>query len=118
MRGQTPVVERPERWQAISAASVVGATGAFGFCLYDGELNAVLFVGFLQRTMNYRRAPIHVALDSLPAHKKAATRDYVALTEGRLALHVLPGQIPALSADELVWSHVSCTGAARRPLRS
>ena len=38
-------------------------------------------------------------------------------TEGRLALHFLPGCAPDLNPDELVWSHVKRTGIARRPLQ-
>ena len=57
-------------------------------------------------------------LDSLPAHKTARVRDYVASTNGRLSLHFLPGYAPDLNPDEWVWSHVKRTGAARRTLRA
>ena len=67
--------------------------------------------------MKYRRKPIHLVLDSLPAHKTALVKKYVASTEGRLTLHFLPGYAPDLNPDELVWSHVKRTGTARRPLR-
>ena len=67
--------------------------------------------------MKYRRKPVHLVLDSLPAHKKAIVREYVASTQGRLTLHFLPGYAPDLNPDELVWSHVKRTGTARRPLQ-
>ena len=117
VRGQTPVVQRPGQRQSFSAASAVNANGAFWFCTYDGALNAELFIELLQQMMKYRRRPVHLVLDSLPAHKKACVRDYVAATEGRLALHFLPGYAPDLNPDELVWSHVKRTGVARRPLQ-
>ena len=117
VRGQTPVVQRPGQRQSISAASAVNAKGAFWFCTYEGALNAELFVGFLQKMMKYRRKPVHLVLDSLPAHKKAIVREYVATTEGMLTLHFLPGYAPDLNPDELVWSHVKRTGTARRPLQ-
>lgn len=116
VRGQTPIVERPGQRQSISAASAVNANGAFWFCTYEGALNAELFVALLQKMMRYRKKPVHLVLDSLPAHKKANVRDYVASTNGRLTLHFLPGYAPDLNPDELVWSHVKRTGAARRPL--
>ncbi len=68
--------------------------------------------------MRGRRKPVHLVLDSLPAHKTALVRDYVNSTQGRLTLHFLPGYAPDLNPDELVWSHVKRTGAARRPLRA
>ena len=117
VRGQTPVVQRPGQRQSISAASAVNANGAFWFCTYEGALNAELFVDLLQQMMKYRRRPVHLVLDSLPAHKTALVKKYAASTEGRLTLHFLPGYAPDLNPDELVWSHVKRTGTARRPLQ-
>ena len=117
VRGQTPVVERPGQRQSFSAASAVNAKGAFWFCTYEGALNAELFVELLQKMMKYRRKSVHLVIDSLPAHKKALVGKYVASTEGKLTLHFLPGYAPDLNPDELVWSHVKRTGAARRPLQ-
>jgi transposase len=116
--GHTPVVYRPGQRQSFSAASAVNANGALWFCTYTGALNAELFVTLLRKLMRGRRKPVHLVLDSLPAHKTARVREYVASTKGRLTLHFLPGYAPDLNPDELVWSHVKRTGAARRPLRA
>ena len=51
VRGQTPVVQRPGQRQSISAASAVNAKGAFWFCIYEGALNAELFVELLKQMM-------------------------------------------------------------------
>jgi transposase len=107
----------PGQRQSISATSAVNANGAFSFCTYHGALNAELFIELLKQMMKYRRRPVHLVLDSLPVHKKAIVRNYVAATEGRLTLHFLPGNAPDLNPDELVWSHVKRTGTARRPLQ-
>ena len=115
-KGETPVVYRPGQRQSISAASAVTAHWAFWFCTYEGARNANLFVELLQRMLRYRRTPIHLVLDSLPAHKTKVVRDYVASTNARLTLHFLPGYAPDLNPDDLVWSHVKRTGTARRPL--
>ena len=117
LRGQTPVVQRPGQRQSMSAASAVSARGAFWFCTYDGALNGELFVELLRQLMHRRKKPVHLILDSLPAHKRAIVRDYVEATEGKLMLHFLPGYAPDLNPDELVWSHVKRTGTARRPLQ-
>ncbi len=110
-------MHRPGQRQSISAASAVNAKGAFWFCTDEGALNAEGFVELLQAMMQYRRKPVHLVLDSLPAHKKAFVRDYVTSTKGQLTLHFLPGYAPDLNPDELVWSHVKRTGTARRPLQ-
>jgi len=117
VKGQTPIVERPGQRQSISAASAVTAQGAFWYCTYQGGLNAELFVGLLRRLMRHRSKPVHLVVDGLPAHKTKLVKDYVASTDGRLTLHLLPGYAPELNPDELVWSHVKRTGVARTPLR-
>jgi len=116
VRGHTPVVARPGQRQSISAASAVNTKGAFWFCIYEGALNAELFVDLLKKMMRHRKKPVHLILDSLPAHKKALVREYAQAT-GKLTLHFLPGYAPDLNPDELVWSHVKRTGVARRPLQ-
>ena len=117
VKGETPVVHRPGQRQSISAASAVNAKGAFWFCTYEGALNGEFFVELLQKMMHRRKKPVHLILDSLPAHKRACVKEYVESTNGRLTLHFLPGYAPDLNPDELVWSHVKRTGVARNPLQ-
>jgi transposase len=116
-RGQTPVVNRPGQRQSISAASAVNSKGAFWFQTYQGALTGELFVQLLQKLMHRRKKAVHLVVDGLPAHKKAAVKQYVASTYGKLTLHFLPGYAPDLNPDELVWSHTKRTGVARRPLQ-
>lgn len=115
--GQTPVVNVPGQRQSIRAASAVNAKGAFWFTTYHGALNGESFVGLLKQLMHRRKKPVRLVLDGLPAHKTKAVKTYVASTQGRLTLHMLPGYAPELNPDELVWSHAKRTGNARRPLQ-
>ena len=116
-KGQTPVVSVPGQRQGISAASAVSSKGAFWFATYPGGLNGELFVTLLCQMMRGRRRPLHLILDSLPAHKTKAVMEYIAGLNGKLTLHYLPGYAPDLNPDELVWSHAKRTGNARRPLQ-
>ncbi len=116
-KGQTPVVHVPGQRQRISAASAVNAKGALWFATYEGALKGELFVALLKKLMRRRKKPLHLVLDSLPAHKTKVVKTYVASTQGRLTLHFLPGYAPDLNPDELVWSHAKRTGNARRPLQ-
>lgn len=111
-RGHPPVVQLPCQRQSISAASAINAKGGFWFCTYEGGLHAELFVDLLAQMMRYRRKPVHLVLDSLPAHKTAAVKQFVASVQERLTLHFLPGYAPDLNPDEWVWSHIKRTGAA------
>jgi transposase len=117
-KGQTPVINRPGQRQSISAASAIGAKGAFWFVTYEGALTGELFVDLLKKLMHRRKKPVRLVVDGLPAHKKAIVKEYVASTAGKLTLHFLPGYAPDLNPDELVWSHTKRTGVARSPLRA
>src|SRR5665213_508784 len=117
-KGKTPVIQRPGQRQSISAASAVNAKGGFWFATYQGALNAELFIALLKKMMKGRSKPVHLVVDGLPAHKKLNVREYIASTQGKLTMHVLPGYAPDLNPDELVWSHVKRTGVARNPLRA
>ncbi len=90
--------------------------GAFLFRTCKGGLNGLLFVTLLQQLLRGRKRPLHLVLDSLPAHKTKIVTDHVATTNGRLTLHFLPGDAPVLNPDDLIWSHAKRTGTARRPL--
>lgn len=100
--GQTPVVNVPGQRQGISAASAVSAKGAFWVATYNGALNGESFVELLKKLMHRRKKPLRLVLDGLPAHKTKSVKTYVASTQGRLTLHILPGYAPELNPDELV----------------
>jgi transposase len=117
-KGHTPVVQVPGQRQSISAASAVSAKGAFWFATYQRAMTGASFVELLDQLMYRRKKPLHLILDSLPAHKTAAVKDYVASKQGKLTLHYLPSYAPDLNPDELVWSHAKRTGVARRPLQA
>jgi transposase len=79
-------------------------------------MSAELFIEMLKALIHRRRKPLLLILDSLPAHKAKIVKEYVASTDGKLELHFLPGYAPELNPDELVWSYMKRTGAARSPL--
>src|SRR6266699_3556946 len=116
VRGQTPVIRVPGTRQSVSAASAVNARGGFWFATYKGGMNSGLFIEMLKVLMHRRRKPLILILDSLPAHKGKAVRNYVESTNGKLELHFLPGYAPELNPDELVWNYMKRTGTARSPM--
>src|SRR6185369_8910842 len=113
VRGQTPVVERPGQRQSVSAASAVTAQGAFWFSIYEGALNGALFVEFLKQMMYRRRKPVHLILDSLPAHKRAIVSEYVASTQGRLT-HCISCRAMRQTLTPTSWCGVMLNVQARR----
>ena len=118
VKGETPEVKVPGQRQSVSAASAVNAKGAFWFTTYKGALNAERFVDFLKQLMKYRKKPLELVLDSLPANKGPKVRAYIDSLNGKLQLNYLPGYAPELNPDELVWSHMKRTGTAKKPLKA
>jgi len=57
-------------------------------------LNGTRFITLLRQLLRGRKRPLHLVLDRLPAHQTNLVMDYVALTDGRLTLRVLPARHP------------------------
>jgi transposase len=98
VRGQTPVIRVPGQRQSVSAACAINARGGFWFATYKGGMSSGLFIAMLKALMLGRRKPLMLILDSLPAHKGKAVKDYVESTNGKLELHFLPGYAPELQS--------------------
>lgn len=118
VKGQTPVVQVPGQRQSISAASAVNSKGGFWFATYQGAMDGEVFVQLLKKMMHRRKKPIHLVVDGLPAHKRLIVKEYVQSTQGKLAMHFLPGYAPDLNPDELVWSHAKRSASKRGPLKT
>jgi hypothetical protein len=86
VRGQTPVIRVPGQRQSVSAASAVNARGGFWFATYKGGMNSGLFIEMLKVLMHRRRKPLMLILDSLPAHKGKAVKNYVDQWKAGIAL--------------------------------
>ena len=50
--------------------------------------------------------PVYLVVDGHPTHRSKAVKEFVASTDGRLTLFVLPGYSPQLNPDEWVWKNV------------
>lgn len=117
LQGHPPVVKTSGQRQAVNAISAVNAKGAFWCNVYQGKLNAPLFIHFLGDFRKRRRQPVFLVLDSLPAHQAKSVERYRESLQGKLELHFLPTYAPDTNPDELVWSHLKQNGTSKTPLR-
>lgn len=102
--GETPVVETTGARFSINMVSAVSAQGLLRFMTFEGRMNADRFIEFLRRLTYRATTPIFLILDGHPVHKSKRVKDYVASTEGRLRLFILPPYSPHLNPDEWVWN--------------
>jgi transposase len=105
-RGQTPII--PE-WQTRDHLSVMGGVTPAGrmYTLARQEslngLHAIEFLGHLLRLAGDR---LLVIWDGSPIHRRAAVRDFVAGTRGRVWVEALPPYAPDLNPVEWAWQHL------------
>ena len=84
----------------------------------EGKMNAGVFIEFLKRLLPGSTRPIFLIVDGHPVHKSRAVKEYVAKTEGRLRLFVLPPYSPHLNPDEWAWAWLKKHQLGRRTVGS
>jgi transposase len=91
---------------SVNMLSAVSAQGALRFRVHEGTVNAAVFIDFCKRLLRDHSGPVYLVVDGHPAHRARATTQFVASTEGRLKLFLLPAYSPELNPDEWVWKNV------------
>ncbi len=102
--GETPVIETTGARFSVNMISAVSAQGQLRFMTINGRMNGERFIEFLKRLIHRATAPIFLILDGHPVHKSKLVKEYVASTNGRLRLFILPPYSPHLNPDEWVWN--------------
>jgi transposase len=102
--GETPVIETTGARFSINMVSAVSVKGLLRFMTFQGGMNADRFIEFLKRLTYRASTPIFLILDGHPVHKSKRVQEYVASTDGRLRLFILPPYSPHLNPDEWVWN--------------
>jgi DDE superfamily endonuclease/Winged helix-turn helix len=52
------------------------------------------------------RTPVYLIVDGHPSHRAKTAAQFIASTDDRLRLYVLPGCSPELNPDEWVWKNI------------
>jgi transposase len=113
-KGQTPVLRRPATRRTLSMISAVTNRGSLRFMLYEGALNATLFLGFLQRLVRSAGGKVFLIVDNLKVHQAGKVQAWVAAHRERLELFFLPAYAPEHNPDEFLHSDLK-QSLGRRP---
>jgi transposase len=108
-RGNRPIVTASGSRRRVNAISAISPRGRLWFRCYQGNLNAPLYIEFLEALMSDVRGKIIVVHDKHPAHTAAATQRYLLSRAARINTHFLPSYAPDLNPDEHVWSYLKGT---------
>ena len=113
-QGKTPVVRRPGRRSTTSMISSVTNRGRLRFMVYEGALNADLFLAFLKRLIKGAERKIFLIVDHLRVHHAKPVQTWVAAHGDRIELVFLPPYAPEHNPDELLNQDVK-RRLAKRP---
>jgi len=102
--GKTPVVETTGARFSVNMISAVSGQGQLRFMTFNGKMNADKFIEFLERLIYKASRTVFLILDGHPVHKSKAVKEFVATTDGKLRLFILPPYSPHLNPDEWVWN--------------
>jgi transposase len=106
IKGQTPIVRTTGSRFGLNMVSAVSARGRMRFMTINGRMNAGNFIEFLNRLIRNETNPVFLIVDGHPVHSSKRIRAFVASTQGKLKLFLLPPYSPELNPDEQVWSHL------------
>jgi transposase len=117
-RGHTPVVSSTGARFGVNLISAISAHGQLRFMLTKGRVTAAVFIEFLKRLLVNATTPIYVIVDGHPTHRAKSVARFVAASEGKLALFLLPPYSPELNPDEYVWNDLKAHGTGRKLITS
>jgi transposase len=116
--GRTPVVKATGARHAVNMISAVTSQGLLRFTTSTGSFTAATFIDFCRKLLHDTPGPVYLVVDGHPTHKAKAVTDFVAGTDGRLQLFVLPAYSPQLNPDEWVWKNVKHDRLGRTSART
>ena len=113
-KGQTPVIARPATRFSQSMISSVTNQGKLRFMIYDGALNAVIFLRFLRRLVKDACRKVFLIVDNLRVHRAKLVIAWVQANADRIELFYLPPYAPEHNPDEFLHNDLKQTLARRR----
>lgn len=114
-KGSTPVLRRPAKRISQSMISSLTNRGTLRFMIYDGALNASIFLRFLRRLVKDAERKLFVIVDNLRVHRARMVTAWVQANAKRIELFYLPPYAPEHNPDEFLNNDVK-QALARRPM--
>jgi transposase len=112
-KSQTPIILRPAKRFTCSVISSLTNRGTLRFMIYDGALNAALFLNFLRRLVKGARRKILLIVDNLRVHRAKRVAAWVQANRHRIELVYLPPYAPEHNPDEFMHNDLKQTMARR-----
>lgn len=92
-------------WKSLSV--IAGITlWNFYFQIHPGSIKSPEVIKFLEALRRHLSAPLLILWDGAAIHRSRLVKDFVASTEGQIALEALPAYAPELNPVEYLWAHL------------
>jgi transposase len=106
-QAQTPVLREKQTRDHLSVMGGMTPAGKVYTLARQESLNGLHTVAFLQHLLRVAGERLLVIWDGSPIHRRAAVKDFVAGTRGKVWVEALPGYAPDLNPwDEGGWNHL------------
>ena len=99
-KGKTPVMEHTAKRFKINMISSITNKGKIRFMLYDQNMDADLFITFLERLIESNDKKVFLIIDNLRVHHAKIVTNWVEENAKKIALFYLPAYSPDLNPDE------------------
>lgn len=98
--GKTPVMEHTAKRFKINMISSITNRGKLRFMIYEENMDASVFITFLERLIESSDKKIFLILDNLRIHHAKLVKAWVEEHKEKIALFYLPAYSPDLNPDE------------------
>jgi hypothetical protein len=102
--GDTPELPVPGSRFSVNMISTITNQGKVRWMVYEGRMNAALFIAFLARLIAGASEKVFLIVDHLSVHEAAAVEEWLADEGGQIEVFYLPKYTPERNADE----YLSC----------
>ena len=99
-KGKTPVMEHTAKRFKINMISSITNRGKLRFMVYEQNMDAALFITFLERLIKSSDKKIFLILDNLRIHHAKLVKAWVEEHKDKITLFYLPAYSPDLNPDE------------------
>ena len=113
-KGETPIIPRPAARFSQSMISSLTNQGKLRFMVYDGALNASIFLDFLKRLVRDAARKIFLIVDNLRVHRAKIVTAWVKANKHKIELFYLPPYAPDRNPDEFLNNDLKQAMARRR----
>jgi transposase len=100
-QGQTPVVRVNNKRHGLSVISSVTNKGTMRWKIFEGALNAAIFIDFMKRLVADARRKVYLIVDNLRVHHSKVVKAWLAEHKHEIEVFYLPSYSPELNPDEM-----------------